>query len=166
MVLPWLIAIVAAQRLAELQYARRNARALLARGAVEIAPEQHRYFAALHAAWLIAMLLFVPWNAPPNWALVGVFFILQLLRIWIIASLGAFWTTRIITLPGAPLVRRGPYRVLRHPNYAVVVLEIAILPLAFSAYPIAAIFTVLNALLLAWRINAEEHALAPRRDLE
>ena len=92
----------------------------------------------------------------------GAFAGLQALRLWIIHSLGPFWTTRVITLPGAPLVRRGPYRFLRHPNYVVVVAEIAVLPLVFGAWRIAAVFSVLNLALLAWRIRIEQRALAPR----
>jgi methyltransferase len=81
----------------------------------------------------------------------------------VVASLGPYWTTRIITLPDAPLVRRGPYRFLRHPNYVVVAAEIAVLPLVFGAWPIALVFSLLNAVMLAWRIRIEEQALASRR---
>lgn len=161
----FILAIVALQRIAELAYAARNARRLLARGAIEIAPEQHRYFVLLHAAWLLAMLIFIPRTTDPNWTLVGCFFALQALRIWVIATLGPYWTTRIITLPGAALVRRGPFRFTRHPNYAVVALEIAVLPLAFGNVAIAATFSVLNAVLLTRRIGAEDRALDVRRDL-
>ena len=80
-----------------------------------------------------------------------------------IASLGRYWTTRIITLPDAPLVRTGPYRYFRHPNYLLVVAEIAVLPLAFGAVAIAAIFSALNLMLIARRIRIEERVLAPRR---
>jgi methyltransferase len=159
----WILAFVAVQRLAELLYAQRNTRALLARGAREIAPEQYPFFIALHAAWIVAMLVFIPKAAAPNWGLVAIYFALQFARVWAIASLGEFWTTRIITLPNAPLVRRGPYRLMRHPNYAIVVLEIAILPSAFGAYAIAAVFSALNAALLVWRIRTENDALSSRR---
>ena len=165
MPLLWILGIVALQRVVELWYAQRNTRALLARGAVEIAPRQHAYFVALHAAWLLAMLAAIPWNTRPNWSLVACFFVLQALRVWIIASLGPYWTTRILTLTGVPLVRKGPYRFVRHPNYVVVTLEIATLPIAFGAWTLAAIFTALNAMLLAWRIYAEDRALAERRAL-
>jgi methyltransferase len=83
--------------------------------------------------------------------------------VWVIWSLGPYWTTRLITLPGAPLIRRGPYRFCRHPNYLVVVLEIAVLPLAFGAWEIAAVFSVLNAGVLAYRIGIENAMLAERR---
>jgi methyltransferase len=88
---------------------------------------------------------------------------MQAARLWCILSLGPWWTTRIITVPGAPLVRRGPYRFIRHPNYAVVVVEIAALPMVFGAWRIALIFSLFNAALLAWRIHVEGRALAPRR---
>ena len=88
---------------------------------------------------------------------------MQLGRIWVIASLGRHWTTRLIVLPGAPLVRRGPYRFVRHPNYLIVVAEIAVLPLAFGAVAITIVFSLANLLLVARRIAIEERALAPRR---
>lgn len=88
---------------------------------------------------------------------------LQAGRIWVIASLGRFWTTRIVTLEDAPLVRRGPYRFLRHPNYVVVAAEIVVLPLVFGAWQLALIFGALNLGVLAWRIRVEEQALKPRR---
>jgi methyltransferase len=92
-----------------------------------------------------------------------VFLILQGARLWVLVSLGRYWTTRVITVPGAPLVRRGPYRYFRHPNYLVVVAEIAVLPIAFGAWVVAVVFSALNAALLAWRISLEDQALAPRR---
>jgi methyltransferase len=93
----------------------------------------------------------------------AIFVALQLLRFWTIASLGRFWATRVLTLPGAPLIRRGPYRFVNHPNYLIVAAEIAVLPLAFGAWRLAAIFTVVNATLLCWRICVENAALAERR---
>jgi methyltransferase len=161
--LRWIVAIVALLRLAELIYAGRNTRRLLARGGVEIAREQYPWFVALHAAWLLSLLIFVPANTAPSLYLLAVFALAQLARIWIIATLGIFWTTRVITLPGVPLVRRGPYRFVRHPNYAIVCIEIAVLPLAFGAWPIALLFSLANAALIAWRIRAEDTALDARR---
>jgi methyltransferase len=161
--LRWVVAAVALLRVAELLYAGRNTRRLKARGGVEIAPEQYPWFVALHAAWLASLLLFVPANATPNLYLLGIFALAQAARVWIIATLGPFWTTRLITLPGAPLVRRGPYRFVRHPNYAIVCIEIAVLPLAFGAWIVAAIFTAANAALIAWRVFAEDTALDARR---
>jgi methyltransferase len=157
-----IIALVAAERGFELIRAARNTRALLARGAVEVGAGHYPLIVLLHGAWLVALLYFVPADTPPSWGWLGVFVVLQGLRLWVLASLGPFWTTRIITLPGAALVRRGPYRFLRHPNYAVVVAEIAVLPLVFGAWRIALVFSLLNLALLAWRIRLEQQALAPR----
>lgn len=156
------LGLVVLQRLAELALARRNTSRLLAQGATEAGRNHYPLIVALHAGWVVALALFVPPEAPASWPLLGVFLALQAARIWVIASLGRYWTTRIITLPGAPLVRRGPYRWLRHPNYLIVALEIAVLPLAFGAVWIAAIFSVLNATLLWHRIGVESAALAGR----
>lgn len=161
-VLYLVIALVAVQRLGELFYAQRNTQALRARGAIEYASWQHPLFIALHASWLLSLALFVPAHQIPNWYLIALFFALQGLRVWVIASLGPAWTTRIISLPGTPLVRSGPYRLMRHPNYAIVAAEIAVLPLAFGALTLALVFSLLNAVLLAVRIRAEEDALASR----
>jgi len=156
-------ALVICERLAELAIARRNTRRLLAEGAVEHGRGHYALFVLLHAAWLGAIAVTVPADRPVLWPLVGVYFLLILGRIWVIASLGRFWTTRVVTLPGAPLVRRGPYRFMRHPNYAIVVAEIAVLPLAFGAWQLALVFSLLNVLIIAYRIRVEEIALAPRR---
>jgi methyltransferase len=90
----------------------------------------------------------------------GLFVIIELSRIWVLASLGARWTTRIIALPNAPLVRRGPYRWVNHPNYLVVVAEIAVLPLVFGLWKVSLIFSILNAAVLTIRIRAENRTLA------
>ncbi len=157
------VAIVIIQRIAELLYAERNTRRLRQRGAIEVAAGQHPFFIMLHAAWLISLLVFVRPATVPNWWLLAAFFLLQIARLWVLATLGPYWTTRIITLDIAPLIRSGPYRFIKHPNYAIVIFEIALLPLAFGAWPIAVIFSVLNAMLLTVRIAAEEKALASRR---
>lgn len=160
--LAWILGLVALQRLAELSLAAVNTRRLLARGAREVGRRHYPLFVLLHASWLIAIAMVVPIDAQPNWLLVAVFIALQLTRVWVIATLGPYWTTRIITLDGAPLVRRGPYRFVRHPNYWVVVGEIAVLPLAFGAWPIALIWSLLNAALLRHRIGMESQALSGR----
>jgi methyltransferase len=160
----WIVLIlVAVQRLAELVYARRNTRRLLAEGAYESGAGHYPLLVGLHALWLVSLALFVPADRAPDWALLAVFVLLQGLRVWALASLGRFWTTRVITLPGAPLVRRGPYRWFRHPNYLVVAGEILVLPLAFGAWEIAVIFSLANAAILTLRVRCEERALSPRR---
>jgi methyltransferase len=159
------IGLVAAERLGELAYAARNTRRLRRGGAIEYGRGHYPLLVALHAAWLAAILVLVPSETRPNPALLALFVALQGVRLWVIASLGPYWTTRILAPPTTPLVRRGPYRWLAHPNYVVVVAEIALLPLAFGAWRIAALFSAANAILLAWRIRIEERALTPRRAL-
>jgi methyltransferase len=155
-----MLGLVLLQRATELALAAVNTRRLLALGAAEIDASAYPWFVVLHAGWLMSLFLLVPADAEPSWPLLGVYALLQLGRIWVIASLGRRWTTRIIVLPGAPLVRSGPYRWLRHPNYAIVTAEIALLPLAFGAIAIALLFSVGNLVLLARRIRIEDAALA------
>lgn len=159
MSLPYAIMVfVTLQRLSELIIAQRNTKALMAQGAFEIGRSHYPVMVSLHAAWLVTLWATVG-GRPVNIALLGVFAILQLLRVWVLATLGARWTTRIIVLPGAPLVSGGPFRFLRHPNYTVVVLEIAVLPLVFGLVWVAVLFSVLNAAMLWVRIGAEHRAL-------
>jgi methyltransferase len=157
-----LVLLVLLQRLAEVAWARRNERRLRAKGGIEVGAGHYPLFFLLHASWLAALALLVPADAPVSWPLLVLFALLQVARLWVIASLGRFWTTRVITLPGVPLVRRGPYRWLRHPNYLIVAGEIAVLPLAFGAWEIALVFSLMNALLLRHRIGIEQQALADR----
>jgi methyltransferase len=159
------LAFVVIQRLLELVWAQRNTSRLRAQGAVEHAAGHYPLFVLLHIAWLCAVALAALPDAPVNPGWLAVYALLQIARAWTMASLGPYWTTRIITLPGVPLVRRGPYRYLRHPNYWVVVAEIAALPLVFGQWAVAAAFTVANALLLRVRIASEDAALAPRRQV-
>ena len=156
------LAFVALQRGGELLLAAANTRRLRRLGAVEIDRDGYKWFVVLHAAWLVALLAFVPAAQPANPPLLALFFALQAGRIWVIASLGRRWTTRLIVLPGAPLLSRGPYRWLSHPNYLIVLGEVAILPLAFAAVAIAVGFSACNVLLLARRLRLEESALGRR----
>lgn len=159
----WTLGLVALERLIELARARRNTARLRRQGAVEADAGGYPLFVLLHAGWLTSLAIFVPAETPPDWLLIALFALLQLGRIWVIVSLGRYWTTRIITLPDAPLVQTGPFRYLRHPNYLLVAAEIAVLPLAFGAVAVAATFSALNLALLARRIRIEERVLAPRR---
>ncbi len=159
----WIVlGLVALQRIAEVLYSAGNTRRLLAAGGVEVGAVQYPFLVGLHAAWLASMAIFIPATRSPNWWLLGIYLLLQPVRLWAIATLGPYWTARIVTVPGAPLVRSGPYRFFRHPNYVVVCAEIAILPLAFGAIEIAIVFSILNAALLSWRIRVEERALLSR----
>ncbi len=159
-----IIALVALQRIVELAYARRNSRSLLDAGAVEHGAGHYPLFVLLHTSWLAALALW-PMRSLDLW-LLGAFIVLQILRVWVVFSLGGRWTTRVLVLPGAPLIRRGPYRYLRHPNYMIVAGEVAILPLAFGLWEIAVIFSILNGLLLTRRIRTENRALAEAVSLE
>lgn len=158
-----LVGLVVAQRLAELILAGINTRRLNRLGAIEIGAGHYPLFILLHSSWLAAVLFTSDPFAQPIWPLVWAFLVIEAGRIWVLASLGRFFTTRIITLPGAPLVRRGPYRFIDHPNYLVVVGEIAVLPLIFGNWHVALIWSALNAALLVHRIRVENAALADRR---
>jgi methyltransferase len=154
-----ILALVTLQRLGELVLARHNTKALLARGGVEVGARHYPLIVAVHAAWLIALWVFGRDHEVDLVAL-ALFIVLQGLRVWVLATLGARWTTRIIVLPGEKPVATGPYRYLSHPNYAVVAGEIAVLPLALHLPVVAVLFTILNAIVLAIRIRAETRALA------
>lgn len=156
------LALVTLQRLAELVLARRNTRRLLAQGGVEIAPGHYPALVALHVAWLAGLWLLALPRAP-NLTLLAVFGLMQIGRGWVLAALGPRWTTRIIVVPGTPLVRSGPYRLLSHPNYVIVAGEILVLPLAFGLPLLAVVFSILNALVLWVRIQAEDAALHGER---
>jgi methyltransferase len=160
--LVWILSLVVVQRLGELALASANTRRLLARGGQEIGQRHYPLFILLHGSWLVAIAVATPLATQPNWPLIGVFVGLQMLRVWVIATLGPYWTTRIISIDGAPIVRGGPYRFVRHPNYWVVVGEIAVLPLAFGDWSVALIWSILNGLLLRHRIGVEMMALAER----
>ena len=157
-----ILALVTLQRLCELWLSNRNTKALLARGAREHGGGHYPLIVAVHVCWLAALWWLAP-GQPIDWFLMALFALLQAARVWVLATLGPRWTTRIITIPGAPLVRKGPYRWLSHPNYLIVILEIAVLPLAFGLEAVALVFTLLNAAVLAVRIAAENKALAVSR---
>ena len=157
-----ILGFVTLQRLVELRLADRNSRRLLAEGAIEYGRGHYPFIVALHMLWLAALWWWVP-GRPIDIPLLLFFLLLQLGRVWVIATLGERWTTRIIVKPGAPLVKSGPYRFLNHPNYLIVTLEIAILPLVFGLWQIALVFSLLNAIILSIRIGAENRALASLR---
>jgi methyltransferase len=152
------LALVTLSRVIELPFARANTRRLLAAGGYEVAPGHYLLIVAVHAAWLAALWWLAP-GRPVNLPLLALFGLVELARIWVLRTLGRRWTTRIIVVPGEQLVRRGPYRLLNHPNYAVVVAEIALLPLVFGLWQVALAFSVLNAAALTVRIHEENRAL-------
>ncbi len=158
-----LFAVVICQRLAELAVAKRNETRMKAQGAYEVGARHYPAIVLLHTAFFVSLLLEVLIRKPalsPIWGVLLVIFILtQMLRVWCLASLGKFWNTKIIILPGADVVMRGPYRFIRHPNYVIVATEILVLPMIFGAYLTAIAFSLLNAWMMSVRIPQEEKAL-------
>jgi len=155
----WLVAFLVVQRLAELGYAQWNTARLRAQGGVEFGARHYPLMVALHAFWLLGLwLLGHDRGVDPLW--LAVFILLQVGRVWVIASLGRRWTTRVIVLPGAAPVARGPYRWLAHPNYLIVIFEIAVVPLALGLPLFALVFSLANAALVTYRIRVEARALA------
>jgi len=157
-----LLVLVVAQRAAELLLSWHNTRRLKERGAIEIAARHYPVMVAVHASWLVSLFV-LGHDRSLNMFALAVYLALQGFRFWVMRTLGARWTTRIIVLPGAPLVSAGPYRYLSHPNYAVVAGEVATLPLVLGLPWIAIVFTVLNAAVLSIRIRAENRALQSAR---
>lgn len=151
-------AFVIVQRIVELIYARRNERVMRAQGAYEVGAGHYPWMLLLHVSFFVS--LFVEASRDVfSMPLLVVFLLLQVARVWCIRALGVFWNTKILILPGGARIASGPYRFLRHPNYVVVSLEIAVLPLMFEAYVTALLFTLLNFAMLAVRISVEERAL-------
>ncbi len=157
-----LLSLVTLGRIAELFVARRNTAALLTRGAVEVSPGHYPAIVALHAGWLAALWVY-GWDQPVIVPWLGVFLVLQVCRVWVLTTLGRRWTTRIIVVPGETLVARGPFRFVTHPNYLVVIGEIAVLPLCLGLPVVALVFTVLNAAVLFIRVKAENLGLMSAR---
>jgi methyltransferase len=155
--------LVLLQRGAEELYSQVNTRRLLARGGHEEGRDYYPVVAVAHLAWIAAIFFLVPPTTPLIWPIFLLFLLIQPVRYWVIGTLGPYWTHRIITLPDAPTVRRGPYRLIRHPNYAVTIAETFILPLAFSAVALAIIMTAVWVAVIRHKITIEDQALAPRR---
>ncbi len=153
-----LLIVITLQRASELVIARRNTAALLRGGAVETGAGHYPVMVLLHGAWLLGLWAF-GWRAVLQPVFVTAYLVLQVLRIWILATLGKRWTTRILTVPGETLVKRGPFKYVRHPNYLLVALEIPLLPMAFGLNWFAMLFGLLNLAMLWWRIRAENVAL-------
>jgi len=164
MALWWVFAFYLGERGLELVIAARNRRRLLAEGAIECYPKSYRAIVILHSLFFIALIIEAyPWQVPLDLltvACLATLMLLQLGRYACITTLGRFWNTRIIVLPGAAPVRRGPYRWLRHPNYLVVTLEFVVLPLLMRAPYTLVLFSFANMVILRRRIALEERALA------
>jgi methyltransferase len=155
----WLVGFVAVQRVAELVFVARNTRRLVRAGGVEVGRADYPLVVTLHAAWLIGLAI-LGHAQPVNVGLLVVFVLVEAGRLWVVTTLGRRWTTRVIVVPGEVLVRRGPYRLLRHPNYVIVALEIALVPLILGLPVFAVVFSLLNAAVLYRRIRVEKEALA------
>ena len=158
-----ILSIIIVQRLLELVVAKRNEKNMRAQGAYEVGASHYPFMILLHVSFFISLLIEVSTFSLTPSPLFLLFFVMFLcvqgLRVWCLTSLGSFWNTKIIILPGANVVTKGPYQYLRHPNYLVVSIEIALLPLMFDAYFTAICFTILNAIMLSVRIPTEERAL-------
>ncbi|MGE7911419.1 isoprenylcysteine carboxyl methyltransferase family protein [Lysinibacillus xylanilyticus] len=163
MIIYIILILVILQRLTEVFIAKRNEKWMLSQGAYEVGSSHYPYMVSLHVGFFLFLIIEVVTNHKSLSPLFPVLFLLfiavQGLRIWCIRSLGSFWNTKILILPDAKVVRRGPYTFMRHPNYAVVCLEIILLPLMFQAYFTAFCFTLLNVTMLSVRIPIEEKAL-------
>jgi len=158
-----IIGFVILQRIVELFIARRNENWMLSKGAYEVGAKHYPFMVAIHVSFFVSLILevmlFEKGLSTFWWYFFILFVGLQLMRIWVITTLGKYWNTKIIVLPGANVVKKGPFLLIRHPNYVVVTSEIIVIPLLFDAYFTAVVFTLLNALILYIRIPIEEAAL-------
>ena len=155
------ISFVIFTRLVELLHSRRNEIWLLQRGAVEYGRKHYPFIVALHALFLVSLIVehCTVQNGAFNAVLLLLYFMLLAFKVWVIGSLGKFWNTRIYRVTNFPLVKKGPYKYFKHPNYLIVIAEIAIIPLVFNLYFTAIVFTILNSIMLFVRIKEENKAL-------
>jgi methyltransferase len=155
--------IIISQRIVELFIARHNENWMKKKGAIEFGSNHYRYIVLMHILFFISFFfekIFLNRALSPLWPLIlFLFIIVQLVRVWAIASLGRYWNTKIIVLANAKVIKRGPYRYIKHPNYFVVSIEFIVIPILFSAYFTAIIFTIVNIIILSIRIPEEERAL-------
>jgi methyltransferase len=157
------VIIVLLQRGLEELYSTANMRRLMAAGAAEAGREYYPVIVVAHLVWLAAVFFLLPADAPVLWVPLCLYLLLQVGRYWVIATLGRFWTHRIITLEGAPLVASGPYRIMAHPNYAIMAAEVALLPMIFGGWLLGVAMVVLYAPIILYKIVLEDRAIAPRR---
>ncbi|MDQ0245335.1 methyltransferase [Bacillus fengqiuensis] len=159
-----MLTFIIIQRLLELAVAKRNEKWMREQGAVEIGQSHYKWIVLVHLLFFISLITEVSWmekRLSSFWVLLAIIFVLtQLGRVWVISSLGRFWNTKILVLPEADVVVKGPYKFLKHPNYVIVALEFLIVPLLFEAYATMALFSLLNILVLSVRIPIEEKALS------
>ncbi|MCM3003346.1 isoprenylcysteine carboxyl methyltransferase family protein [Priestia koreensis] len=164
------LVLVIVQRLSELVVAKRNEKWMKSKGAIEAGKEHYKWLVLLHCGFFLCLIgevdyfqrdLFSTWK----WVL-GAFVLTQLLRLWVISSLGKYWNTKIIVLPQASIEMKGPYKYVKHPNYIIVAVEFILIPLLFQAYATLVLFTLLNLFVLSIRIPAEEEALKMHTNYE
>ena len=155
--------LVLLQRGLEELHSQRNTRALIADGAVEAGRSYYPVVGVAHLAWIASIFFLIPARAPVIWPLLALFLLLQVVRYWVIGTLGRYWTHRIITLDKAPVVKSGPYRWLKHPNYAVTLVETLLLPCVFGAFALGIIMTAIWGAVIRYKIDLEDAALAERR---
>ncbi|MCM3109323.1 isoprenylcysteine carboxyl methyltransferase family protein [Lederbergia lenta] len=165
----WIVFIfVVIQRLLELMLANRNEQWMKSQGAIEYGHSHYVYMVLMHISFFISLIVEVIFNnksVHPYWViLLFIFLIIQTARIWVILSLGKYWNTKIIVLPGSNIVSKGPFQLIKHPNYLIVTIELIILPLMFQAYLTMIAFFFLNQIILAIRIPIEEQALRENTD--
>jgi methyltransferase len=150
------------QRLSELYIASGNEKWLRSQGAVEYGKEHYPYIVALHTLFIISIIAeyFLRGYTQIDYLFLVLFALLLLFKFWALSSLGKYWNTKIFRVPGSGPVKKGPYKIFKHPNYFIVICEIAIIPLVFHLYYTAIIFTVLNAIMLTVRIRVENKVWA------
>jgi methyltransferase len=150
------------QRLTELYVSKRNEKWLLSQGAIEYGREHYPYIVALHTLFIVSLIVeyCLIGGQPISYIALSLFILLLAFKYWVLSSLGTYWNTRIYRVPGAIAVKKGPYKIFKHPNYVDVVCEIAIIPLVFHLYYTAIIFSVLNAIMLSVRIRVENKVWA------
>jgi methyltransferase len=165
-----LIGFIVLQRMVELRIAKSNEKWMKKQGATEFGVSHYHYMVLMHVLFFVCLITEkVYWHHGLShlWPiLLSIFFVAQVIRIWVIASLGRYWNTKIIVLRDALVIKKGPYRFIKHPNYFVVAIELLVLPLLFNLYITASLFTVLNAFILMIRIPEEERALKELTEYE
>jgi methyltransferase len=157
-------ALLVLQRLSELLVARKNESRVRHEGAIEYDRGGYKYIVAMHVAFFVSLIseyFFLGRSLSSHWPIpFAILIAAQVLRYWAIASLGKYWNTKVLVVPGAPLINKGPYQYIRHPNYLAVVIEIAVIPLVFSCYITSVLFSILNLMVLRRRIGIEDSALS------
>ncbi|PLS16295.1 hypothetical protein CVD28_17625 [Bacillus sp. M6-12] len=168
MIFGGIIAIVCLQRFAELFIAKRNEKWMKQQGAIEFGTSHYRWMVAMHIGYFLSLIMEVSYldtDLSPIWGLwLAIFLAAQAGRVWALSSLGRYWNTKIIVLPGANVVIKGPYKFIKHPNYLIVATEIIVMALLFNAFITAVLFTCLNIMMMRVRIPEEERALKSLTD--